>query len=171
VWGHPYYPSPVPPMAPEPDWAEPTTPPAPMWNMAHTVPLLKKLQPESRKFGYHVCLGGGVLNHWSSEKDLDLYYLPLNNSEKSKPKELIHYLAGMWGKPEPIGKSAEYPAEALPYIAKLKFTLALDDEPKRRIDLFIMGATEFDMKECLDSLDIKLPSSFIAKIIHRKRSK
>lgn len=145
-------------------------PAPPMWNMTQTIPLLKKLQPESRKYGYHVCMGGGVLNNWSSNKDLDLYYLPMNNEGKAKPKELIHYLAGLWGKPEPIGKSADYPHDALPYIAKLKFEFTGEDDVKRRIDLFVMGAEAFDVHDCLNSLSVALPTSFMAKIIHRKRS-
>lgn len=40
--------------------------------------IADELQPESRRYGYHVALGGSVLNTGLSRKDLDLYYLPLD---------------------------------------------------------------------------------------------
>ena len=40
---------------------------------------IKECQELSRKFNFHLCLGGSVLNKGKSSKDLDLYILPLSN--------------------------------------------------------------------------------------------
>ena len=50
------------------------------WTFEGAKPLIKILQAELRDIGYHVALGGGVLNKGVSKKDLDLYVLPMNNS-------------------------------------------------------------------------------------------
>lgn len=75
------------------------------WNLDDGLKLVRALQQECRRFGYHLALGGGVLNNGRSDKDIDLYFLPLDNSkfEPPNPSKLIDWLVKMWGEFEPIG--------------------------------------------------------------------
>ena len=79
------------------------------WTLEEGLRLVRALQPSTRQYGYHLALGGGVLNKGESEKDLDLYFLPLNNPKvaKDNPEGLVKWLIGLWGDPEPIGANYE----------------------------------------------------------------
>ena len=113
------------------------------WTLADALSVIRILQPETRKFNFHLCLGGSVLNTGSSEKDLDLYFLPLDNGRPPDGSELVKWLEGLWGTSEDLlGRYAEA-AEADPpypllpsqvYQQKLKFT-----RPDGRIDVFVLG--------------------------------
>ena len=76
------------------------------WNLEDGLKLVRALQPETRRFGYHLALGGGVLNRGESKKDIDLYFLPLENSKlaKADPGALIDWLVKLWGDFTPIGQ-------------------------------------------------------------------
>lgn len=77
------------------------------WTLEDGLKLVRAIQNTTRKYGYHLTLGGGVLNNGKSKKDLDLYFLPLNN-ERMPPQDipgLVGWLGGMWGKFESIGKN------------------------------------------------------------------
>lgn len=79
-----------------------------VWTLEEAVKLVRALQAKTREFGYHLTLGGGVLNNGFSKKDVDLYFLPLNNSSyQEKPKELVEWLVSMWGKGNDIKNSSE----------------------------------------------------------------
>jgi hypothetical protein len=73
------------------------------WTLEEAVKLVRALQEPARKFNYHICLGGGVLNKGYSEKDVDLYFLSLDN-KLTDIKGLIDWLNELWGEPEAIGK-------------------------------------------------------------------
>lgn len=47
------------------------------WYLADAQLLVRTLQAVLWPVGWHVSLGGGVLNHGYSDKDLDLYVLPI----------------------------------------------------------------------------------------------
>ncbi len=49
------------------------------WYLADAQLLVRKLQAIAWPNGWHIALGGGVLNHGYSDKDLDLYALPIYN--------------------------------------------------------------------------------------------
>ena len=66
--------------------------------------IARDIQPNVRKLGYHVALGGGVLNKGMSEKDLDLYFLPLVG-EAANHSGLVAYLYKAWGVADTIGCS------------------------------------------------------------------
>lgn len=106
---------------------------APMWTLQQAVKLIADIQDDSRTYGYHVCLGGGVLNAGHSDKDVDIYLIPLDNSDVPVlVDEAVEWLEGLWGASAPISK--EYPnAPASAYGRKIKF-----DFDGKRIDLFIM---------------------------------
>ena len=79
------------------------------WTLEDGLKLVRAIQQECREYGYHVALGGGVLNVGKSGKDLDLYFLPLDNSKfgEPKPADLVGWLSKLWGRPEPIGQEYE----------------------------------------------------------------
>lgn len=47
-----------------------------VWYLSDAQTLVRELQEHIWPLGWHVTLGGGVLNHGYSDKDLDLYLLP-----------------------------------------------------------------------------------------------
>ena len=65
------------------------------WTLDDALELIRALQPDSKRYNYHICLGGGVLNRGRAEKDLDLYFLPFG-MPPSRANELIQWLEGMW---------------------------------------------------------------------------
>ena len=110
-------------------------PSPPQWTLAAGLKLIRAIQPEAKKLGYHIALGGGVLNIGLSYKDLDLYLLPMCYSGKQPDKSgLIALLTTMWGHGVAIGKG-EYPDEP-PYTAKIRYNYS-----GTRIEVFILGAT------------------------------
>lgn len=78
---------------------------ATMWTFEDAQVLIQKLQPIVRPLGYHVALGGGVLNNRYSDKDLDLYFLPLDSQKTEDLPVLRAQLAVLLG--EYLGE--EYP--------------------------------------------------------------
>lgn len=71
------------------------------WTLIEGLKLVRGLQSNVKEFGYHISLGGSVLNHGESRKDLDLYFHPLENG-KENFANLISYLTKMWGEYAPI---------------------------------------------------------------------
>ena len=104
------------------------------WTLDEALEIIRAIQPESRRFNYHLCLGGGVLNKGFSKKDLDLYFLPMGTGDAKPldPQGLEKWLVGMWGKGEEIG-GRDYPDDDL-YFSRLKFMYG-----KLRIDVFVIG--------------------------------
>ena len=74
-----------------------------MWTLNEGLDLVRALQPKTREFGFHLTLGGSVLNKGESDKDIDLYFLPMDNGKPSNANSLIDWLAQLWGTGEPIG--------------------------------------------------------------------
>ena len=114
----------------------------PMWTFNNALPYISELQPRVKKCGYHLCLGGGVLNKGKSNKDLDLYFLPLDNDDFVVDSHALllrvqSYFGGV--KIEPIG--LPYEAEfKVPYIFKGKFYYTpFGSAQALRIDIFVMG--------------------------------
>lgn len=75
------------------------------WTLEDSLKIIRAVQPETRRFGFHLCLGGGVLNYGESNKDLDLYFLPMDNGEAPDPKGMLEFLESLWGSYESIGSS------------------------------------------------------------------
>jgi hypothetical protein len=105
-----------------------------MWDLEGGLRLVRAIQPITRRFGYHVALGGGVLNTGESNKDLDLYFLPMGGfdveQDKPQPDNMREYLSRLWGVGEDIGKDYGN----MLYKHAVKFFLASN---KKRIDVFI----------------------------------
>lgn len=119
------------------------------WRLDEALDLIRALQSDVRKFGYHLCLGGGVLNTGKSEKDLDLYFLSLDNQGTPNPDALIAHLENIWSckgvdiwgsgtiGPDPSEVQVlegPAPANPSPYTVKLMFSYS-----NLRIDVFILG--------------------------------
>lgn len=75
-----------------------------MWTLDEGLKLVRAIQEPSRKFGYHITLGGSVLNGGESKKDIDLYFHPMDNGEPINTDGLLDWLSGLWGGSAPIGK-------------------------------------------------------------------
>lgn len=69
------------------------------WTLPEALSLIRQLQPLIREKNYHITLGGGVLNTGESDKDLDLFIVPLNGYD-SDAKTILTVIAdelGSWG--------------------------------------------------------------------------
>jgi hypothetical protein len=104
-----------------------------MWTLDEGRAEIARVQQGSREYGYHVALGGGVLNAGQSTKDLDLYFLPLDNDHNQPNPDHLHlWLVSLWGMSQPIN-DANYPGSTH-YKLKLKFQPVVN----KRIDVFII---------------------------------
>jgi hypothetical protein len=98
-----------------------------VWTLEEGLAVVRTLQPVARSYGYHVALGGGVLNRGYSKKDLDIYFLPLE-SGPSHAERLAVWLQDFFGDKHPsfIGYG--------PSLFTYKLTFNSDH---KRIDVFI----------------------------------
>jgi hypothetical protein len=103
----------------------------PMWTLDTALLVVRTLQPETRQFGYHLAMGGGVLNTGESFKDLDLYFLPLDDQDTAPDMDgLMTWLRSNWGDGENLigdGYNSEH------YKAKRKYVFG-----GVRIDAFFL---------------------------------
>lgn len=90
----------------EPAW-EPETPQNVKWTLTEALALVRDLQPISREYGYHLTLGGGVLNKGYSVKDLDLWWLPLNDASMTRPMALVNFFGTRFLDVRPISSYGE----------------------------------------------------------------
>ena len=118
-----------------------------MWKLDQALDLVREIQPVIHGMGYHVVLGGGVLNNGESKKDLDLYFHPMMGKETfisatNPGNPLLRWLEELFGKPEEFWNpdqevdeygDIQYPHRD-PYVWKKKYQWG-----NRRIDVFIVG--------------------------------
>lgn len=105
------------------------------WNLEDGLKLVRSLQPETRKYGYHLTLGGGVLNKGESTKDVDLFFLPLCNPAIAvgNAKDLVTWLIKLWGQYESLGKDYAMSTSSSSYTdARIEQTLSFDVETPAR---------------------------------------
>ena len=90
------------------------------WKIEEGLKLIRALQGRVREFGYHIALGGGVLNNGTSDKDLDLYFLPFNNPNIAKEDThgLLEWLSKLWGEPRTIGEYPDQPSDDGPILRR-----------------------------------------------------
>lgn len=103
------------------------------WTLEQALGLIRELQPVMRDLHYHITLGGGVLNTGQSEKDLDLFFHPLNGYEKDSHTVLLS-LMSMLGPYRAIRDSPDYGHTALFWYEEA----VMFDYLGKRIDAFIM---------------------------------
>lgn len=106
-----------------------------LWTLDQALEFIRKLQPLTRLYGYHLCVGGGVLNTGMSDKDLDLYLLPLDNQPTLADYDgMLMEMEAELGPSEDIRD--EYPdAPWSPYFSKRKFA-----NNGQRVDVFFIKA-------------------------------
>ena len=103
----------------------------PLWTLDSGLELVRFLQPLTRDYGYHLALGGGVLNNGLSHKDLDLYFLPLDDRDTYPDDEaLVAFLNTLWGGGESL-IDARYNSKH--YKHKRKYVVE-----SARVDVFIL---------------------------------
>ncbi len=107
-----------------------------MWTIEDALMWIRRMQPELSSVGYHVALGGGVLNKGFSMKDLDLYLLPFEmrhdmSASDQQALSVMERLTGVKGIPFNSGDT-EYPEDQT-FKARVKMYL----DSNRRIDVFI----------------------------------
>ena len=116
-----------------------------MWTIAQGLIVVRALQDHIRQFGYHLALGGGVINKGQSDKDLDLYFLPMGTSENpERPAGLLQFLKMLWGdctelRMDPSGDYGDedhFDPNGI-YQYAVKFTRQSKTGTKQRIDVFI----------------------------------
>lgn len=102
------------------------------WKMANALALIRDLQPLVREFGYHLLLGGGVLNKGESKKDLDLYFAPLSGDDGDADYErLFDLLCNVFTYPEPM-RNSDY---GIPQVWK---HMLFSKYEGKRVDIFIL---------------------------------
>lgn len=101
-----------------------------MWQLEEGLKFVRELQSVVKAVNYHVAIGGGVVNNGHSDKDLDLYFLPMDNGIVSVPARLANMLRVLWG--DSTSLSETYDDKNSAYKDKLKFIVN-----GKRIDAFI----------------------------------
>jgi hypothetical protein len=71
-----------------------------MWGLSDALDVIREIQPTVREFGFHVALAGSVLNKGTSEKDLDLVFIPLTNLARPVLGPLCTWFVEQWGLPQ-----------------------------------------------------------------------
>lgn len=100
------------------------------WGLDDALTLVRQLQKEVRPFGYHIALGGGVLNKGMSEKDLDLYFLPLVEHAQNYTK-MMYLLVERFGAAIDIGSGGNERDNI--YKDKVQFV-----NGGKRVDVFVV---------------------------------
>lgn len=103
-----------------------------MWTLDQALDLIRDLQPDVRALSYHVTLGGGVLNTGQSEKDLDLWFIPLNDHE-SNPRSIMELLMTCMTLKRALRDGPDYGTESIPHAKEMQEFNYLG----KRIDVFI----------------------------------
>ena len=129
------------------------------WTLEEGLKIVRALQKGTRKFNYHLCIGGGVVNKGESYKDLDLFFLPLDNGTKPKAEELKSWLEDMWGKPSDLtdgySRVVYFSPEANNFVYEngeivsndeplsvYRYKLKFQRSEHERIDVFILAGQE-----------------------------
>lgn len=108
------------------------------WRMDDALGIIRDFQPRVRPLGYHIVLGGGVLNKGQSDKDLDLYFLPLDYgataSADARRDRLVTLLKSYWEESHGIGFSKQDPCYPPCKIFARRHTFLVEGW---RIDVFV----------------------------------
>jgi hypothetical protein len=80
------------------------------WTLDEARALVNELQGRMWALRHHIALGGSVLNHGTSEKDLDLYVLPFGGDAIGTAEQVDDVLELVLDYESPIG-GAHYPQQ------------------------------------------------------------
>ncbi len=104
------------------------------WTLNEGLAVVRLLQPLTRRVDYHLAIVAGVVNKGYSDKDLDLYFLPLDNSEhQPEPDRMKSILDALYGEGEPIADPAYDEVPGSVYRHKLIYRV-----DGKRVDAFIL---------------------------------
>lgn len=110
----------------------------PLWTLEQALIVVRFLQPLIRTAHYHLALGGGIINAGQSNKDIDLYFLPLENLPDNKEAEPQAKMKGLldaiYGEGQPL-IHAEYGEPGPNSVYQYKLTYTIND---KRADVFIL---------------------------------
>lgn len=104
-----------------------------IWTHDEALLAIRVLQPKIKPLGFHVALAGGVLNHGSSEKDLDLVFLPLTNDEAPVLTPLMTLLCEWFGDIDTDFSPSHVPNPYTPYRTQQTFA-----NNGKRVDVFVL---------------------------------
>jgi hypothetical protein len=121
------------------------------WTFDDALPLIRAVQPVVRRFGYHVCLGGGVLNKGVSDHDLDLYFLPMNN-KNFNTGEVLKFLEKTWDYQGHIGEG-KYPPDIFCRMEHYTYS-------GLRIDAFFLGEDSTVQEKAKKEKELAKPGGY-----------
>lgn len=110
----------------------PKTKSARPWTLAEGVDIIRQIEPDIRELGYHTMLGGSLLHKGTSEKDLDIFFSPLNGYE-TRSFDVLQYLQTVFGRCSSIQDQPDYKAGEPWYWREMHYFMF----EGRRIDVFI----------------------------------
>lgn len=105
-----------------------------MWNLEDALVLIRELQPKLREIDYHIMLGGSILNTGTSDKDLDLFFAPLNGYEPNR-ENIFNFLAERFGPLRSLRDVPDYGPDSFPHWSEMQ----MGHYQGKRIDIFIKG--------------------------------
>ncbi len=116
------------------------------WTIEAALLLIRRLQPALRAYGYHLALGGGVLNRGSSGHDLDLYLLPTYGEQERSLNSALEVfqmhnfpMVPRIGHPDlPTITIRDESGFTSPEMGPRFYTLYVCDPHGRRVDLFVV---------------------------------
>lgn len=121
------------------------------WYLDEARVLVRQLQAVVWPLGYHIALGGGVLTHGYSDKDLDLYVLPLGRFECESSYVVAKALLQFFGSKttptaadlRPAGAARDRYAYAMRILPKTRYDRVLGKVTERgQVELFVVARDE-----------------------------
>lgn len=85
-----------------------------IWTFEDALPLVRAIQPDAKRFGYQLTLGGEVLDQGFSDHSLDLYGIPLEEpppAPPANPEGFWEFLTSIWGEGEKWTRETLSPEE------------------------------------------------------------
>jgi hypothetical protein len=114
-----------------------------MWDLEQGLRVVRALQATTREYNYHLTIGGGVINNGQSNKDLDLYFLPMggfpNSESKPDPDGMLRCLMRLWGEAVPLANlnTEQYGPSCYKHAVKFTRRGGPQGQIPQRIDCFI----------------------------------
>jgi hypothetical protein len=107
-----------------------------MWTRNEAIQLVQDAREIAMRFNYHIALGGSLLYNGRSNKDADIYFLPMHGTGWPNMEGLLGALDFHWGIAEDQADREKYPTEK-GYRSARKVQWKLD--PTKRIDFWVLG--------------------------------
>jgi hypothetical protein len=107
-----------------------------MWTRPQVIQLVQDVREIALRHNYHVALGGSLLYRGYSDKDADIYFLPMHGTGTPNVDGLLGALDLHWGYAFEQADRDRYPTEK-GYVSARKVQWKLD--PAKRIDFWVLG--------------------------------